>query len=40
MSEFMASALPLNGTCTSSMPAIDLNISAARCGEVPVPEEA
>ena len=29
-----------NGTCTTSMPAMDLNSSPARCGGVPMPDDA
>src|SRR4026209_319995 len=29
-----------NGTCTISTPAMDLNSSPARCGGVPMPEDA
>ena len=39
-SALSTSALPLNGTCTRLAPLMLLNISAARCGEVPAPDEA
>ena len=34
------SALPLYGTCTRRTPAMVLNISAARCVDVPGPDDA
>ena len=39
-SALSTSALPLNGTCTRLAPVMVLNISAARCVEVPGPEVA
>ena len=34
-----ASGTPLYGTCTTSMPAADLNTSAAKCVPLPAPAE-
>jgi len=40
MTSATAGALPLYGTCTMSIPAVALNISAARWVEVPLPDDA
>src|SRR5258705_11903207 len=40
MRSVIACALPLYGTCTILMPAIDLKSSAARWGGVPLPADA
>ena len=39
MRSFSAGALPLYGTCTMSIPVIDLSSSPARWLEVPLPAE-
>src|SRR5262249_14811563 len=40
ITELSAEFASRNGTCTMSMPAMVLNSSPARCGGVPMPEDA